>query len=92
MLKPLLPAVSEFVYAGVLQAFGLEKLTGPERVKALLNVPVEDILKLPPTLPFLPVVDQDLIPEPFTFSQIAGIYMKLCFFFVSFFLFFFGNI
>lgn len=73
MLKPLPLPVSEFVYASVVKALDLENLSGPERVKYILEVPIKDLLeKIPPTMPLIPVVDGDIFPGVPTFSQISN--------------------
>lgn len=72
LVKPLPLPVSEFVYASVVKALDLENLSGPERVKAILEIPIKDLLeKIPPTMPLMPVVDGDIIPGVPTFSQIS---------------------
>jgi len=52
--------------------FGLENSSPEERIQKLLSIPMEDIIsKLPPTIPFLPVVDGDIIPVRPTYGAIA---------------------
>ena len=71
-LRALPPPVSEFAYSSVVQALGLEKLAGSDRVKKLLEVPVDDFLaKVPPSIPLLPVAD-DLLPGTLTFKQVGN--------------------
>jgi hypothetical protein len=72
--KPLPPPVSEFAYASVIEALGLQTHSEHDRVDALLKVPVGKILALfPPfSLPLMPVVDGDLIPGPVSFPQISS--------------------
>jgi hypothetical protein len=72
MIKPLPLPVSEFVYASIMQALGLEGLSGSERVKALLEVPSEKLVALPPNLPLLPIIDNTLITDVVMFSQISS--------------------
>ncbi len=73
MLKPIPPPLTEFVYTIVVQAFGLEGVSGSERVKAVVNMPTEKLLALtPPGLPLLPVIDGKFIPGPATFKQVSS--------------------
>ncbi|KAI1612776.1 esterase/lipase [Exophiala viscosa] len=62
----------EGVYQQVLGVFGLETLSPEDRIQKLLSIPMEDIIsKIPPTIPFLPVVDGDIIPVRPSFAAIA---------------------
>lgn len=73
MLKPLPPPVAEFVYSSIMQILGLGALSGPERVKALLQIPVEKIIETGASgLPLLPVVDNDSVPCAPTFAQLGS--------------------
>ena len=71
LMKPLPPFVADFGYTTVLKALNLDHLTAAERVKALRSTPVEELLKLPPTAPMLPMIDDDLIPSMVSFDQIS---------------------
>jgi len=73
MLQPLPPQVSEFVYATILKSLGAEGSSSEERVKKLLNLSDTELATLaPPSLPLLPVVDQELIPGNVNFAQISS--------------------
>jgi hypothetical protein len=73
MLPPLPLPVAESAYVSVAKALNLENLSGPERVKAIVEMPIETLLaKTPPTIPLMPVIDGDIIPGPTTFSQISS--------------------
>jgi carboxylesterase type B len=71
LMQPLPPPVTEFAYASVVQALGLQDLPASERVQALFSLPIADILaKMPPScLPLMPAVDGDLIPAASSFAQ-----------------------
>jgi len=72
LVKPLPPPVSEFVYESVLEIFGLKDLSPADRIKALLEIPAEKLAtSIPPTLPLLPVVDQELIFGPTSFKEVT---------------------
>jgi len=71
MIKPLPPPVSEFAYASVIELFGLQTLPAAERIKALLELPVEKLLSVPPTIPLMPVID-DHIQCAATFAQMSS--------------------
>lgn len=61
LMKPLPEGVNEQNYDKVLHLLNLHHLPAQERVKALRNMPAEDILAaLPPGLPFLPTTGGDL--------------------------------
>ncbi|KAJ5903533.1 carboxylesterase [Penicillium tannophilum] len=61
LMKPLPEGVNEQNYEKVLHLLNLHHLSAQERVKALRNMPAEDILAaLPPGLPFLPTTGGDL--------------------------------
>ncbi|KAH7336031.1 carboxylesterase-like protein [Rhexocercosporidium sp. MPI-PUGE-AT-0058] len=72
MMKPLPPPVSEFAYSSVIEMFGLKDASGPERIKALLALPVEKLLSVPPNIPLVPVIDGDLIRSIINFAQISS--------------------
>ncbi|CZR51768.1 related to carboxylesterase [Phialocephala subalpina] len=73
MMRPLPPPLSEFVYSTIMQSLGLGALSGADRVKALLKVPIEKIIEAGASgLPVLPVQDNDAVPCAPTFSQIGS--------------------
>lgn len=70
LLRPLERNVQEESYNAAIAALGLEDKTPKERIKALLETPAQELIsKLPPSIPFIPAVDEDLIPHTLTFSQ-----------------------
>jgi hypothetical protein len=73
MLKALPLPVSEFAYESVVKTLGLEDLSSEDRVKTLLEIPLEDLLeKMPPSTPLMPVMDNDIILGAPTFQQISN--------------------
>lgn len=73
LMKPLPPAVHEMTYRTVLEKLGITATSAQERVEALLNVSVGDILaKLPPWLPLHPIIDGDIIPTTTLFNDIVN--------------------
>jgi len=74
MFKPLPVEVSEIAYASVCKAWGIDDLSGPDRVKALLNVSVEHLLiKVSPNVPLMPVIDEEILAEAATYSQVKNL-------------------
>ncbi|KAF2462453.1 para-nitrobenzyl esterase [Lineolata rhizophorae] len=72
MLKPLPPPVSEFAYAGVVEALGLKELEPAEQVKKLVEMPAEELMaKIPPSVPLLPCVDGDMVKAMSTYEGLA---------------------
>ncbi|KAL5317254.1 hypothetical protein ACEPPN_014349 [Leptodophora sp. 'Broadleaf-Isolate-01'] len=71
-IKPLPLPVSEFAYSSVIETLGLKDVSGSERMKALLDIPVEKLLSVSPNIPLMPVVDGDLIPSTVNFAQISS--------------------
>lgn len=73
LLKPLPPFVHEMTYKTVLGNLGISELSPEDRVKALLTMPINDILsKVPPGLPLFPVIDGTTIPGAPTFTDISS--------------------
>lgn len=55
-----------------MEALGLKDKTGEERVKALLEMPAEDLLaKLPPSVLIAPAIDGDMVLSHPTHSQVV---------------------
>ncbi|PSN62539.1 para-nitrobenzyl esterase [Corynespora cassiicola Philippines] len=76
MLKPLPLPVTEMAYGMVLKALDLEDATPEERVQRLITVqPDELVAKIPLTIPLLPYLDGDVIPEQTTFEKLASVGM-----------------
>lgn len=73
MMRPLPGAVAEGIYQSVIGILGLHNLSAAERKSALLSIPASELLsKLPPGLPFLPVLDGDSIREDVSFSGLKS--------------------
>lgn len=72
LVPPFGPEVYEGVYQQVLGVFGLESLSPEERIQKLLTIPLEEVIaKIPPNIPFLPMVDGDVIPTRPTYAAIS---------------------
>ncbi|GKZ80228.1 hypothetical protein AnigIFM56816_004445 [Aspergillus niger] len=62
----------EVNYRQAISALGLENATSDERIKALLEIPGQDLLaKLPPSVLTAPAVDGDTVPSNVTYAQVA---------------------
>lgn len=73
LLKPLPPPVAEFAYSATLKALNIESLSPSERVKKLLECPISDFwTKITPSIPLLPVIDEEIIISSPTYKQLAG--------------------
>lgn len=73
MMRPLPGAVAEGIYQSVIDILGLHKLSAAERKSTLLSIPAVELLsKLPPGLPFLPVLDGDSIRDALSFSGLKS--------------------
>lgn len=69
-MQPLSFAAHEGVYNQVIDALGLTKSSVSERVRTLEQS--GDILaKIPPNIPFLPAVDDEIIPGLHRFSEVS---------------------
>lgn len=72
-LKALPLSVCEFAYASVVKILGLENLSSENRVKKLLEMPIEDLNKIiPRSTPLMPVMDSSIILGAATFSQVLN--------------------
>ncbi|EXJ76404.1 uncharacterized protein A1O5_00912 [Cladophialophora psammophila CBS 110553] len=72
LFKPLPLPVAEVAYQSTLKALGLDQLAPPERLKALLQVPTEQLYaSIQPEIPLFPVADGHLVHRVPTFGQIA---------------------
>ncbi|KAH8587937.1 esterase/lipase [Bisporella sp. PMI_857] len=70
MLKTLPPPATEFAYNSVLEALGIQELGPEERIKKLLETPMDEIIgKLGPQIPLGPSVDGDIIPNRLSFEE-----------------------
>ncbi|GKZ32646.1 hypothetical protein AbraIFM66950_002171 [Aspergillus brasiliensis] len=64
--------VHEGNYQHAMSALGLQNATSDERIKALLELPGQDLLaKLPPSVLSAPAVDGDMVPSAATYAQVA---------------------
>ena len=67
------PADAEGIYQTFISILGLDKLSVDERIHKLLTLPTDEVIaKIPPSLPFLPVIDGDVIPVRPTFADVAS--------------------
>lgn len=73
LLKPLPPPIQEHSYSIILQALGLDSMSAKDRIKGLLEKPIEAFLtRVPPTVPMSPSLDGDIVPGVLTFAQLSG--------------------
>jgi len=73
LIKPLPSFVHEHTYEATLKALGLKELSTSERIQAILTIPYERVLGLlPPSLSFMPLIDDDILPAAMTFEQMSG--------------------
>ncbi|KAK2777060.1 hypothetical protein FQN52_003243 [Onygenales sp. PD_12] len=68
---PLAPPVIEFAYSSVTKALGLDGLSPEERVKAIVNLPADELLAKTPRVPLLPALDGDVIPVETSFDKVS---------------------
>ncbi|KAM6515692.1 hypothetical protein FALCPG4_013908 [Fusarium falciforme] len=69
---PISKSVAESSYEALIGALGCKDLSATERIKALQAISIEELQKAQnPTLPFIPVLDGELVPynESFSFMQ-----------------------
>jgi hypothetical protein len=72
-LQPIPPFLPEVVYSSVIKSLDAEGLSSEERIKKLLDLSNHELATLvPPGLPLLPVVDNDLIPGNLNFTQVSS--------------------
>ena len=73
LVKPLPPDLAEGVYAAALKHLGIYGDTAEERIEKLLEKSGQDILsQIPPFLPLLPIVDEDIVTSAETFAKYTG--------------------
>jgi hypothetical protein len=73
LLKPLPLPVTEFAYQQITKAFGLADKSPEDRIKALLEMPVNDLWqKVPRGAPLLPSLDGDTMPGTATFDIMSA--------------------
>ena len=72
LLTPLPYEVHEQGYQTAIKAWGFDKLSPEERIKAIIESPAAELVeKMPPNVAPNFAVDGDLIPNPPTFAQIS---------------------
>lgn len=73
MLKPLPISIAETSYVSIIPAFGLENSSALERIEKLRIASPEDLVaNTPMSVPLLPVLDGDTVPESTTFAKLAS--------------------
>ncbi|KAI9053702.1 hypothetical protein LZ554_002655 [Drepanopeziza brunnea f. sp. 'monogermtubi'] len=73
MLRPFPAFVADSIYGTVVGILGLGHLSGKERVDAILKLSAAEILeKLPPGLPFMPVLDPTTLKNEVSFARILS--------------------
>lgn len=72
LLRPLPTSVAEFAYLSALKALAAEQLSPSDRVKTLIETSGPDLIaKIPMSVPFMPVIDGDIITEPPSFKDLG---------------------
>src|SRR5882757_5093394 len=70
MLKALPPPVTEFAYNFVLDALRIQELGPEEKIKKLLEIPMDEVVgKLGPQIPLMPSIEGDVIPNRHSFEE-----------------------
>lgn len=70
--SPLPLEVAEGVYEAMITALGVQLSSVADRIKTLLDMDTDELLrKIPATLPLMPVVDGEIVREMPTFTKIA---------------------
>ncbi|KAF2827372.1 alpha/beta-hydrolase [Ophiobolus disseminans] len=73
MLKPLPLPVTEMVYETIMTELGLQDAPVDERIQRLRSIePQELVEKTPMTVPLLPSLDDEIVPEATTFAKLAN--------------------
>ncbi|KAF2502672.1 carboxylesteras-like protein [Lophium mytilinum] len=73
LFKPLPLPVTEFAYESVLQALGLVDKSPESRIQALLEIPTDELWqKIPPAIPMMPFMDDDIVTAEPTFAMFYG--------------------
>jgi carboxylesterase type B len=66
------PPVQEGIYKQFISALALDALSTEERIQKLLTLPLDEVIaKLPPSIPFLPTLDGDILNLKPTFATVA---------------------
>jgi hypothetical protein len=73
MLQALSAEVTEMSYASIIREFGLEDASVEERIETLRTASPENLVsKTPMSVPLLPFLDGDIVPEQITFTKLAS--------------------
>lgn len=74
LLKPLPMGAADGVFETVCEALGLQNVPAEERVKQLLSKdPSEILAAVPSSLPFMPVIDDDVVLSSPSFATWASL-------------------
>lgn len=71
-VRPLSPETHESTYRQAMELLGLSSLSTEERLRALEGMTGDELMKLPPFLSFVPMVDGDVCPVQPSFESLAG--------------------
>ncbi|KAI1843768.1 hypothetical protein JX265_001062 [Neoarthrinium moseri] len=72
LMPPATAEYQEWIYSRVLELLGIKEATPSERIRALVEAPVEQLIsKLSPPLPYRPMIDHDLIKFPVTYDMVS---------------------
>ena len=72
-LRPVSTAVQEEIYAQTMKILGFDQLSTAERIAALESIDANELMtKIPPFVPFAPVIDNNFCHETPTFAAIAN--------------------
>jgi hypothetical protein len=72
-MQPLSLDIHEQLYTQVINSLGLSNATVEERLKFFEQAPSQDIISaIPPTIPFLPAIDDETFVKRHRFSGISG--------------------
>ncbi|USP76880.1 uncharacterized protein yc1106_04154 [Curvularia clavata] len=73
LITPVPEFVAEAAYQQVVEAFGLADLSPEDRIKRLLNIPVDDIWqKVPKSARMTPTIDGDIVPGALDFLTVSS--------------------
>jgi hypothetical protein len=73
MLKPLSLQVAETSYTAIMKELGLENASAEERIQKLKTIDAEELVeKTPMSVPLLPFLDGEIVPEDATFAKLLS--------------------
>jgi hypothetical protein len=73
MLKPLPLHVAETSYTTIMEELGLENASAEERIRRLKTIEPEELVeKTPMSVPLLPFLDGEIVPEAATFAKLVS--------------------